>query len=157
MVQVYHRLEERNHRSPSSVARNIRKTRKRLTAAAAISAVRVELIGANCATTLGIEAHGPSPVLALCRALVEAGHDPATSDMLALRVRSIGEGARLTVEDNHIGKPVFRRCRDRAESGGAAPPVRETASATPSVPPSLRSRPDVLAQVRSLETKDGGR
>jgi hypothetical protein len=77
MSRLPHRLEERNHRSPSSVARNIR-TRKQLTTAAAISAVRVELVGSNCATALGVEAHGPSPVLALCRALVEAGHDPTT-------------------------------------------------------------------------------
>jgi hypothetical protein len=28
---------------------------------------------------------------------------------LALKVRSIGEGAALTVEDNTVGTPVFRR------------------------------------------------
>jgi hypothetical protein len=45
MAQLRQHLAERNHRFPSSVARDIRKTRKRLTTAAAISAVRAELIG----------------------------------------------------------------------------------------------------------------
>src|SRR5438067_5597720 len=95
------------------------------------ASLRAELIGPNRATAHGVEAHSPSPVLASCRALVEAGHDPATplhayrGHTLALKVRSIGEGAKLTVEDNDIGKPVFRRWRNRAESGGAAPPVTE--------------------------------
>jgi hypothetical protein len=119
MGQVRQHLAERNYPSPTS----------------AISAVRAELIGANRATALGVEAHGSSPVFALCRAQVEAGHDPATplhayrGDTLALKVRSIGEGAKLTVEDNTIGKPVFRRWRDRAESNGAAPPIAPNARA----------------------------
>jgi hypothetical protein len=104
---------------------------------------RAELIGSNGASALGVEAHGPSPVLALCRALIEAGHDPATplhayrDHTLALKVRSIGEGAKLTVGDNDIGKSVFRRWRDRAESSGAASPMHqnlETASDPPMDP-----------------------
>jgi hypothetical protein len=46
MAPVQQQFEERNHRFPSSVARNIRKTRKRLTSAAAATsatpALRVE-------------------------------------------------------------------------------------------------------------------
>jgi hypothetical protein len=78
-------------------------------------------------TLANIRTSVPSP--ALCRALVEAGHDPATplhayrGHTLALKVCSIGEGAKLTVGDNDIGKPVFRRWRDRAESSGAASPM----------------------------------
>jgi hypothetical protein len=131
MAQVHHTFEERN-RFPSSVAGNIRKVRMR---SAAIPAVRVELLGGNRATALGVEVRGPSPVLALCRALVEAGQDPTTpllvyrSNALALKVRSIGEGARLTVKDNHIGKPVFRRWRHSPESGAAAPPIAPNALA----------------------------
>src|SRR5690349_1956767 len=130
MAQVHHNFEQRNHRLRSSVARNIRKTGKRSTA---ISAVRAELIGANTATALDVEANGPSPVVTLCGDFLRGGHDPAMSlhayrgNTLALKVRSIGEGARLTVEANPIGKPVFRRWRDRAESNGAAPPVASTA------------------------------
>jgi hypothetical protein len=67
---------------------------------------------------------------------------------LALTVRSIGEGAKLTVEDNHIGKAVFRRWRNRAASGGAAPPIAPTAPAKP-VPP-LCSRPGELATKQTV-------
>jgi hypothetical protein len=68
-------------------------------------------------------------VLALCRELVAAGFDPDQPleiyrcATLALRVRSIGEAARLAVEDNKTGRPIFRRLRDRPARDGAAPPI----------------------------------
>jgi hypothetical protein len=78
------------------------------------------LIGDIC-TAEGVTASGPTPVLALCRALVAAGHDPATrmhvfrDHVLALTVRSIGAGARLTVrETTRDGRPRFAPWR----SGG---------------------------------------
>jgi hypothetical protein len=61
--------------------------------------------------------HQAASVTALCRLLVGAGHDPATpllayrDGTLALRVRSIGEGARLTVNDDKFGAPKFRRLK----------------------------------------------
>ncbi len=45
----------------------------------------------------------------LCRALIERGHDPATAlegyrgEMLCLKVRSLGEGARQRVSPRGIG------------------------------------------------------
>jgi len=48
-------------------------------------------------------------VLALCRELVEAGHDPGRqlhvyrNGVLALRVRSIGEAARLSIRGDGVG------------------------------------------------------
>ena len=39
--------------------------------------IRAELTGTETACAKGITARGPAPVLALCRALVKAGHDPA--------------------------------------------------------------------------------
>ncbi len=48
-------------------------------------------------------------LLALCRELVERGHDPATpleayrGTMLCLKVRSLGEGARLRVSPRGVG------------------------------------------------------
>jgi len=63
------------------------------------------LAGDTC-TALGITAKSDSPVLALCRKLIAAGHDPATpleayrGDALALRVKSIGQGANLQVNGN---------------------------------------------------------
>jgi len=119
MAQVHHSSEKRNLRQRCAHLTKI---------ANAASAVRAELIGSNRATALDIEAHGSSPVLALCRALVEAGHDPRRpldfyrGDVLALRVRSIGEGAKLTVRDNSAGKPVFRRW-DGAPIGAEASPM----------------------------------
>src|SRR5690349_6010219 len=65
--------------------------------------IRAELIGSGQCIALGITATGHAPVLALCRLFVKAGHHPATpldayrGDVLCLRVRSLGEGARLTV------------------------------------------------------------
>jgi hypothetical protein len=109
--------------------------------AAAIAPVRAELIGANRATAHNVVVTSVTPILDLCRALVAGGVDRATplhayrGNTLALKVRSICEGAKLTVEANPIGKPVFRRRRDRAESNGAAPPVAPTAPDRHPVPP----------------------
>lgn len=62
------------------------------------------------ASALGITASASAPVLALCRKLVAAGFDPNTPleayrnrNTLALKVRSIGEGARLAVAGNGVG------------------------------------------------------
>jgi hypothetical protein len=71
--------------------------------------IRAELVGSETCKAAGISAHGSAPVLALCRRLVAAGHDPETplepwrGDVLALRVRSIGEAARLRVATHSVG------------------------------------------------------
>jgi hypothetical protein len=111
-----------------------------------LSPIHAALTGNTC-TALGITARGAAPVLELCRKLVAAGQDPTTAlhafrgDVLALRVRSIGEGAGLTVEDNRFGTPVFRRWRDRGVGVGSAPPVRRNGSAHPRRPSdTLRER-----------------
>jgi hypothetical protein len=80
----------------------------------AITTLRAELEGSNRATALGISARGHTPVLDLCRKLVANGHDPASpleawrGDTLALRIRSIGKAAGLTVKDDNVGRPRFR-------------------------------------------------
>jgi hypothetical protein len=92
-------------------------------------AFRAELVGSNRCTTAGFTASGQAPVLALCRELIAAGLDPDRpleihrGNMLALRVRSIGEAARFAVEDNKTGRPTFRHWRDRPARDGAAPPI----------------------------------
>jgi hypothetical protein len=91
--------------------------------------LRAELIGSNRCTIPGFAATSQTPVPALCRTLLAAGFDPTTAfeiyrgNTLALLVRSIGEGARLTVEDSRLGQPRFRRWRDRQGSDGTAPPI----------------------------------
>jgi hypothetical protein len=93
----------------------------------AVHPIRSDLIGSNQASAAGLVATGHAPVTKLCRRLIEAGHDPALplevyrGTTLCLRVRSIGEGARLTVEDNENGRPRFVWHRPR--TCGAAPPV----------------------------------
>ena len=94
-------------------------------------AIIAELIGSNTCTAAGIAVVDHAPVLALCRALVTAGGDPNRplhayrSEVLCLRVRSIGEGARLTIEDDRHGRPRLRRWRNRARGCGARPLVRQ--------------------------------
>jgi hypothetical protein len=95
-----------------------------------VDPLRAELIGSSQATAAGLSVTGHAPVLKLCRVLIDAGHDPRTpleayrGPTLCLRVRSIGEGAKLTVEDSAAGRPRF--VRHRARTCGAAPPVAQT-------------------------------
>jgi hypothetical protein len=95
--------------------------------------LRGKLIGSHHCTASGHSATGAAPILALCRQLLAAGLNPDQAlevyrgATLAIRVRSIGEGARLTVKDNRLGRPCFARCQDRPASDAAVPPVGETA------------------------------
>jgi hypothetical protein len=71
--------------------------------------IRAEITGDDGASACGLVVHSGSPVLALCRKLIEAGHDPATpldayrGETLCLRVRSIGEAAGLRVNTSGTG------------------------------------------------------
>jgi hypothetical protein len=71
------------------------------------------LSGANTCTSADITASSTTPVLALCRQLLAAGIDPDRAmevyrnGTLALRIRSIGEAAELTVKDDNRGTPRF--------------------------------------------------
>jgi hypothetical protein len=72
--------------------------------------IRAELKGDDKAVACGFVVRTSSPLLALCRKLVDAGYDPSISlevyrgDTLCLRVRSIGEAAGLEV--NARGTPL---------------------------------------------------
>ena len=61
--------------------------------------ITAQLSGDNVASALDHEVRSTSPVLALCRHLIAAGHDPSTpmecwrGDTLCLRVSSIGAAA----------------------------------------------------------------
>src|SRR5262245_22543025 len=72
-------------------------------AGTAPQAIRADLVGSSTCSAAGITATSNTPVLVLCRRLLAAGLDPDTAVLvyrgavLALRVRSIGEAARLTV------------------------------------------------------------
>ena len=79
------------------------------------------LVGANRCSGEGITVRGHAPVLDLCHALIRAGHNPKRalhafrSGVLALVVRSIGEGAKLTVADDRHGTPRLRRRQERPQ------------------------------------------
>jgi hypothetical protein len=78
------------------------------------SVIRAE-IASNACTALGITARAEAPVLALCRLLVAAGHDPGQplhayrGDVLCLKVRSIGEGAQLECNQTGFSVRAARR------------------------------------------------
>ena len=73
------------------------------------SNIRAELAGASTCSALSVTIESSAPVISLCRRLIEAGHDPATAmqvfrgDVLALIVRSIGEGAGLRIGSHAVG------------------------------------------------------
>jgi hypothetical protein len=112
---------------------------------------RAELSGGRC-SAVGITANGNAPVLALCRRLIEAGHDPTLpleayrGMTLCLRVRSIGEGARLTVHEGTRGRPRFKLADDLSRLDGreprrVGPPVAQKPSGVVRYPPGDKSRP----------------
>jgi hypothetical protein len=78
-----------------------------------LAPIEAELLGSNECRYRGVTTRGQAPVLAMCRALLGAGFDPRRplhvyrGKMLALKVRSIGEGAKLTIGDAH-GRVTIR-------------------------------------------------
>jgi hypothetical protein len=107
--------------------------------------IRADLIGSDICAATGITATANAPVLALCRKLIEAGHDPATrlgayrGATLALTVRSIGEVAQLDINSKGTG---FVR---RVEDVRTAPPARKSDPAVVGArtdwPPSTEAAP----------------
>ena len=88
--------------------------------------------GKRQVTATSSEGHSFLTTTPLCdgsRYWLNKGTDPATpvvtvwssgSTEWAMRA-PIGAAAKLTVEPNTLGKPVFRPYRDRRETGGASP------------------------------------
>ena len=75
-------------------------------------AICAVIVGTEQCEALGHKVRASAPVLALCRELIEAGHDPGRrldvyrGNVLVLRVRSISEVARLSIRGDGVG---FRR------------------------------------------------
>jgi hypothetical protein len=74
------------------------------------NAILAHLSSDSFCTALGITVTAAAPVLALCRRLIEVStYAPETplnayrGDTLCLRVRSIGEGARLEIDGKGVG------------------------------------------------------
>ena len=91
--------------------------------------IRAQIANSDRCEADGFSVRAAAPVLAMCRKLLAAGYDPDRplhayrGDVLALKVRTIGDGAKLTVEDSRHGTPVLRPFRDRQAGVGSAPPV----------------------------------
>jgi hypothetical protein len=68
---------------------------------------------------------GRTPILAACRELLARGFNPNAAieiyrrDILALRIRTLAAGARLTVEECSDGRPRFRQHRARPSEGSS--------------------------------------
>jgi hypothetical protein len=78
------------------------------------ASIHATLIGSHHCEAEGISACGASPVVALCRKLLAAGIDPTRpllayrGEVLCLTVRSIGEGARFTVDEGRTAFPRWK-------------------------------------------------
>jgi hypothetical protein len=78
------------------------------------------LIGNDTCEVEGLKVTGYSPALLACRELLRQGVSPDRTlelyrnGILAIRIRSIGEGASYTVKDNRFGVPTFHRCQSAA-------------------------------------------
>jgi hypothetical protein len=81
--------------------------------------IACQIIGSDRCTYDSLVVKHNAPVLAMCRKLIEAGYDPERplqayrGDTLCLKVRTIAEGARLTVEEGPNGPRLvpFRPAR----------------------------------------------
>ncbi len=90
--------------------------------------IRAEITGNNTATACNITCKGRTPILTLCRALLRKGCDPSLSlrcyrgDVLALTIRTIGDGAKLTVKEDIPHRPphfgIYRAPEIAAETDG---------------------------------------
>lgn len=82
------------------------------------------LTGMDTAKALGVTAQG---VIALARKLIDAGHDPTApleayrGATLCLRIRAIGEAARLRLGSHGVGFEAAKAC-------GAAPDIEPEAN-----------------------------
>ena len=95
---------------------------------------------ARTAASRGVSVRRYAPVFDLCRGLVAAGFAPACpleawrGETLCLRVRSISEGAQLTVADDRHGTPRLRRQQGCPQRYAAGSPVRQTGGAATAAP-----------------------
>jgi hypothetical protein len=107
--------------------------------------ITATLSGDDMCEADGFTAVGYAPALDLCRLLVAAGRDFSSpmrvfrDGVLSLRIRSIGEGAALCVEDDKIGRPRFAQRRLR--STGTAPHINQTAGVAISPPAASQTAP----------------
>ena len=97
------------------------------------SQIRAELTDSDTAEAFGYSVTSTSPILALCRDLVDAECAPCWAlaayrgDTLCLWVRTIGEAARLKVSPHGVGFIAHPREAEGVSSDFDGSPARETA------------------------------
>jgi hypothetical protein len=97
-----------------------------------------------CCESIGLTVTSPSPILSLCRALVERDVDPNTAlhvyrgATLTLIVTGIGKGARLEVRGDGVGfRPSAKLgAASTAANSGIARPTAPGSPVAPSAPAS---------------------
>jgi hypothetical protein len=105
--------------------------------------IRCELTGSDTAKVGDVTARGATD---LCRLLLVAGADPTAplecfrGNVLALRVRSIGAGAKLTVRETATDGPRLVRWK-AFPARAVRPPVRQKTKGLPSVAVPERATP----------------
>jgi hypothetical protein len=128
--------------------------------------IRAELIGSDTCTAMGIIARVHSPVLALCRLLIEAGHNPFArleayrGSTMCLTVRSIGEGAMLRTATHGVGferVPGAQQPRTSRKTPNPISDSRRTAAARPgaSGASSRTTDPTKVARAARYPGKEG--
>jgi hypothetical protein len=112
--------------------------------------IHAEITGDDGCSACGVSVRSATPIFSLCRALIEAGHDPSAAmecyrgNTLAVSVRTIGEAAALTVrESTSEGRPRFVRYRSfaagRARSyAGGRPPIAQNSPPLVPLPGTVR-------------------
>jgi hypothetical protein len=123
-------------RSGQAVARRTARPVEKSGPMTRTNTIEAKLTGDAICTAEGHTVKAGTPVIVLCRALVEAGYDPASrmevwrGDTLALKVRRIGEAARLCIAGKGNGfavdktalrgayKPAGAFCVQKRNPGG---------------------------------------
>jgi hypothetical protein len=100
-------------------------------------AITALLIGDDVCTAEGYTVRASAPALTMCRRLIKTGIDSdrplhcyRANGTLCLTIRSIGEGAALTVAEGSRGAPRFRRWRAMPSREGS-PPMRPNGREAP--------------------------
>jgi hypothetical protein len=111
-----------------------------------MTAIRAILVGSDLCQAEGHVIRHNAPVLGMCRLLVELGYDPTRplyayrGDMLAMKISSIGYGAKFTVEEGP-GPPRMVRFRADARfpKRGGSQDASEPSAGVPE-PPKAKTR-----------------
>jgi hypothetical protein len=117
-----------------------------------VASLRAELTGSDTCTAADLTVRASAPVLTMCREMLAAGLDPDRAldvyrnGVLSLRIRSIGEAAKLDVMDDGNGPRFVRYRPAEREHRGVGEP-------RPCAKPSPRLLPEPDGDLTARKTK----